>query len=331
MKTTIALSVAATLACAAPAMAQDFYKGKTVSVVIGYTPGGGYDTYGRLLSRHIGRHIPGAPTVMVQNLPGAGSLNAVRQSEATLPKDGTAIIMFNPALVLDALVNPQQVKFNFTESNWVGSIAPEVRVCYTWGKTNIKNWDDLAAAKEINFGATGRGSTNFVNAAMLKRIFNINVKHVLGFPGSAELKLAIERGELDADCGSYSSIPAEWLSDKKINLIVSFSAGPSDVPPEVPYAGKFAKTPEQKELLDIFGASGELGRPVITSKAVPADRVKIIRAAFDATMTDPQFLEEARKLMLPVVPVDGEKAAQIIRKVFQANPETITKVREIME
>ena len=316
-----------------PALAQNsFFKGKTVNLVVGYTPGGGYDAYARLLSRHIGRHIEGSPDVIIQNLPGAGSLNAVRQLEGPMPKDGTYIVAFNPALVLDSLVNPDAIKFNFSKPNWIGSMAPEVRVCYAWGATGIKNWGDLVGKSVINFGSTAKGTTNYINAAMLRKIFDIKVKHVLGFPGSAELKLALERGELDADCGSLSSIPVDWVADKKINLLVSFSAGSqSDLPADVPYIGKFVKTPEQQELLDIFAASGDLGRPIIVSSLVPADRVKTIRAAFDETMTDPQFLADAKKMQLPIVPANGEKAKQIIDHVYQSSPAIIGKAREITE
>ena len=317
---------------AAPALAQDsFYKGKTFTVVIGYSPGGGYDSYGRMLARHINRHIDGRPEVIVQNLPGAGSLNAVRQLDATQPKDGTYLTAFNPALILESLVDPNRIKVKFSDVAWIGSIAPEVRVCYTWGGTGIKTWDEMAAKKEVNFGSTARGTTNFINAAVLRKVFNMPVKHVLGFPGSAELKLALERGELDADCGTWSSIPPEWIADKKINPIVTFAADQPDLPKDLPYIGKFVKTIEQKELLDIFGASGDLGRPIIVSKQVPADRVKILRDAFDATMKDPEFLADAKKMQLPIQAIDGARSTEIIKHVYQASKETIAKVREITE
>ena len=306
MRALLTGSVAAAVLIAVPAMAQTpFYKGKNLTVVIGYTPGGGYDSYGRLLSRHIGHHIDGAPNVVVQNLPGAGCLNAVRQVEATMAKDGTYMVAFNPALILDSLVNPDAIKFNFSESTWIGSIAPEVRVCYTWGGTGIKTWDEMAAKKEVNFGSTARGTTNFINAAVLRKVFNMPVKHVLGFPGSAELK--------------------------KINPIVTFAADQPDLPKDLPYIGKFVKTIEQKELLDIFGASGDLGRPIIVSKQVPADRVKILRDAFDATMKDPEFLADAKKMQLPIQAIDGARSTEIIKHVYQASKETIAKVREITE
>ncbi len=318
---------------AAPALAQEsFYKGKTFTVVIGYSPGGGYDSYGRMLARHINRHIDGRPEVIVQNLPGAGSLNAVRQLEGTHPKDGTYLTAFNPALILESLVDPNRIKVKFSDVAWIGSIAPEVRVCYAWHATGIKTWDDLVARKETVFGSTAKGTANYMNAAMLRRVFDIKVRHVLGFPGSAEQKLALERGELDADCGSWSSLPVEWIAEKKIYPLVSFSASrESSMPADIPYAGKFVKTPAQSEVLEIFAASSEVGRPFIMSKAVPQDRIDMIRKAFDASLKDPQLLADAKKLNLPVQAMTGVDAAKIIAHVYQASPENIAKVREITE
>ena len=318
---------------AAPALAQDsFYKGKTFTVVIGYSPGGGYDSYGRMLARHINRHIDGRPEVIVHNLPGSGSLNAVRQLDATQPKDGTYLTAFNPALILESLVDPNRIKVKFSDVAWIGSIAPEVRVCYAWHATGIKTWDDLVARKETVFGSTAKGTANYMNAAMLRRVFDIKVRHVLGFPGSAEQKLALERGELDADCGSWSSLPVEWIAEKKIYPLVSFSPSrESSMPAEIPYAGKFVKTPAQSEVLEIFAASSEVGRPFIMSKAVPQDRIDMIRKAFDASLKDPQLLADAKKLNLPVQAMTGVDAAKIIAHVYQASPENITKVREITE
>ncbi|MDB5640879.1 MAG: family tricarboxylate transporter, receptor protein, partial [Hyphomicrobiales bacterium] len=153
MSRLISMLCAASALVAAPALAQDsFYKGKNFTVVVGYSPGGGYDSYGRLLARHINRHIEGRPEVIVQNLPGAGSLNAARQLDATQPKDGTYLTAFNPALILESLVDPNRIKVRFSDVAWIGSMAPEVRVCYAWHTTGIKTWDDLVARKETVFG-----------------------------------------------------------------------------------------------------------------------------------------------------------------------------------
>jgi tripartite-type tricarboxylate transporter receptor subunit TctC len=318
-----------------PATAQspaEFYKGKTVSVVIGFSPGGGYDTYGRLLARHIGNHIPGKPNVIVQNLPGAGSLNAVRQMMATQAKDGTIITHFNPGVITDSLTDPEKIKMKFTDVAWVGSVTRDFRVCYVWHATGLKTWDDVKARKEIIFGGTAKGAGSYVNGAILRNVFDIKLRHVLGFPGSAEQRLAIERGELDGDCGSWSSIPDNWIADKKIIPFVSYAAVVSDdMPKDIPYIATFAKNQEQKDILDILGAAGELGRPFIMSKDVPADRLAAIRKAFDETMKDPAFLEDAKKQGVPVVPIGGEEAEKIIKAIYSASPELVAKAKSALE
>lgn len=332
---TAALGAVMAVGMSLPAAAQspaDFYKGKTISLVIGFSPGGGYDTYGRLLARHIGNHIPGKPNVIVQNLPGAGSLNAVRQMMATQPKDGTVITHFNPGVITDSFTDPEKIKMKFTDVSWVGSVTRDFRVCYVWHATGLKTWDDVKARKEVIFGGTAKGAGSYVNGAILRNVFDIKLRHVLGFPGSAEQRLAIERGELDGDCGSWSSIPDNWIADKKIIPFVSYAEVVSDdMPKDIPYIGSFAKTQEQKDILEILGAAGELGRPFIMNKDVPADRLAAIRKAFDETMKDPAFLEDAKKQGVPVVPIDGEGAEKIIKSIYSASPEMIAKAKAALE
>jgi tripartite-type tricarboxylate transporter receptor subunit TctC len=310
----------------------EFYKGKNMTIVVGFSPGGGYDLYARLLGRHIGRHIPGAPDVIVQNAPGAGSLTAVRQLDATLAKDGRYMTAFNPALLLDTLVNPEKTKFNFSNLAWIGSMYPDVRVCYFWHTTGIKTWDDLVARKEINIGATGRGTGAYINAAILKNLFNINMRIITGFPGGAEQVIAIERGELDADCGSWSSVSSEWLREKKVTPVVTFTQDKVEgLPENVRYLGEFAKTQEQKDILSLLTAGGELGRPYVMSQAVPADRVEAIRRAFDASMKDPLLLSEAARLNAPILPARGERAKEIIDRIYSASPDLVEKAKKIIE
>jgi tripartite-type tricarboxylate transporter receptor subunit TctC len=326
-----AAATAVTLAGSCGAMAQtpaEFYKGKTVNLIVGFSPGGGYDQYARLLSRHIGRHMPGNPTFVVQNAPGAGSLTAVRRVEGNLPKDGTAVVTFNPALITEGITEPERTKVNFTEFSYIGSITRDFRVCYMWAPTGVKTWDDVMNRKELNFGGTAKGTGSYVNGAILRNVFGAKIKHILGFPGSAEQRLAIERGELDGDCGSFSSIPEDWVRDKKINVFVMFSPVKTPDMPDVPFIGTFAKTEEQKNVLKILTAAGELGRPYIVSKAVPADRLQALRMAFDETMKDKQFLAEAAKENLPVYPVDGKEAGEIVESIYKFPPDLVTKARQ---
>jgi len=310
----------------------DFFKGKNVNIVVGFSAGGGYDQYARLLSRHIGRHIPGQPNIIVQNSPGAGSLTAVRRIDANLPKDGTAMVTFNPALITESLTDPARIKVKFSDVAWIGSITRDFRVCYTWAATKLKTWEDLANRKEVIFGGTAKGTGSYVNGAILRNVFGLPIRHILGFPGSAEQRLAIERGELEGDCGSWSSIPTEWVRDNKVNTFVVFSeVRTPDMPKDAPYIGRFAKTDEQKQLLQLLGAAGEVGRPYIMSKEVPADRVKAMRAAFDATMEDKAFLADAEKQGLPVFPATGAEAEKIITEINQFSPELVTKAKAAIQ
>lgn len=325
------LTLAAGFASSAHAQA-DFYKGKTINIVVGFTPGGGYDINGRAVARHIGKHIPGNPTIIVQNQPGAGSLSAVRNLNATLPRDGTAIVTFNPGLVTQSIVQPETVKVDFRNLAWVGVVAADYRICYGYGPKGVRTWDDMMSRKEFILGGTGKSSGNYINGSILRHVFNAPVRQILGFPGSAEQRIAIERGELDGDCGSFSSIPPAWLVEKKINPFVRFSEKRSEeIPESAVYIGTFAKTDEQRALLGVLTGGDDIGRPFIMSKEVPADRVAIIRQAFAATMKDPAFLSDMEKLGHPVQPLAGEAAEATVAKMSAASPEVLKKARVIYE
>ncbi len=204
----------------------EFYKGKNVNLVVGFTPGGGYDQYARVFARHYDKHIPGRPNVVVQNSPGAGSLTAVKRLDASLAADGTNIVTFNYGLITESLTHPEKTNVNFTQYRWIGSITQDFRVCYSWHATGMKTWDDVAKRDEVIFGTTGPGTSVYINGAILRNVFGIRVKQILGYPGSAETRLALERGELHADCNSWSSIPEDWIRDKKIIPFVLFHDGP---------------------------------------------------------------------------------------------------------
>ncbi len=239
----------------------DFYKGKTINVIVGFSPGGGYDQYARALARHMGNHIPGNPTLVVQNAPGAGSLTAVRRVEGNLPKDGTAIVTFNPALITESITEPEKTNFKFTDVAFIGSVTRDFRVCFMWHATGAKTWDDAMNRKEVIFGSTARGTGAYVNQAILRNVFGMRARQIMGYPGSAEQRLGIERGELDGDCGSWSSIPEEWIRDKKINAFVSFSPLKTpDMPQDLPFIGDLAKT---------AGTEGGAGNPHRGGRARP--------------------------------------------------------------
>jgi tripartite-type tricarboxylate transporter receptor subunit TctC len=332
----LAMPCAAVAAGLSPsgAVAQDdgFYKGKTINIIVGFSPGGGYDAYARMLARYYGAHIPGTPNVIVQNMPGAGSLAAVRHVASVAPKDGLTIGAFNPGVITDSLTNPEQVKMKFSDVIFLGSITRDFRMCYAWAGTGIKTIKDLQGGREFIMGGTGPGTGNYINGAMLRSLLGLNVKQILGYPGSNELRLGIERGELHGDCGSWSSISEDWIRDKKINAFVSFSpARTPDMPQDVPFAGDLLKDPEKKQILNMLIAAGETGRPYIVAKETPPARVKSLRDAFMATMKDAAFLAEAQKTSLPVNPVDGPTAEKLINAIYQASPEIVAKAKEAIK
>ena len=309
---------------------QNFYAGKTINIVVGFTPGGGYDAYARLLARHYNRFIAGNPTVVVQNMPGAGSLLSVRNLDGAAPKDGTIISAFNPGLLIQSMTIPDKIKVDFQEYAWLGSIGNDLRVCYTWGPKNIKTFDDLLKRDQIIMGDTGAGSSAYVNQKMLQQIFGVKLKQVLGYPGSAEKRIAIERGELDGDCGSWTSIPDDWIRDKKVDVLIRFQKEVSHgLPASVTYAGDIVKDPNKRKLLDLLNAPSEIGRPYILSKAVPADRLAVLRTAFDATMKDAQFNADADKQQLIIDPIQGTKVMGMLKELYSTPPEVVQEAKGI--
>src|SRR4051794_28973469 len=316
-----------------PALAQDaFYRGKSVTIVVGYSAGGGYDQYARLVARHLGRHIPGQPSVIVQNMPGAASMTSVRHLDANAAKDGTVITTFDPGLVLETIAAPETYKVRFSDFRWVGTLLRDIRICYASSVSGIKTWQEMMARKEFLIGNTARGSNAYVNGAILRKVFRAPVRQISGYPGSNEQRLALERGELEGNCGSWTAIPQDWIVNHKINALLRFSPKrPADMPASVPFVNDLASTQEQKDLLDVLNGSGELGRPFIVAKSVPAERVTVLRTAFESMVKDKSFLNEAQKQNLLLDPVTGEEAEKIIATIYAASPELTRRVKDVLE
>jgi tripartite-type tricarboxylate transporter receptor subunit TctC len=309
----------------APAAAQDFYRGKTLTILVGFSPGGGFDLNARVLARHIGRHIPGNPSVIVQNMAGAGSLTAVHYLDQTAAKDGTVIDIFNFGNIGESRLNPDRIKIDFRKFNWIGSISQDLTVCYVWHAVGVKTLAELQKVSRVHMGLTGMGSSSDINQRILKNVFKVPVQQVAGYPGSAEQRIAIERGELDGDCGAWSSIPLEWIEGHKIVPVIR--SGPlfaPDMPRDVPYSVDIAPSERDRQVLRLLLASAQVGRPFIASQAVPAERARILRDAFNATMKDPQFLAELEKLRLPISPKTGEEALKIVEDIY-ATPDDIVQ------
>jgi tripartite-type tricarboxylate transporter receptor subunit TctC len=311
----------------------DFYKGKTVKVIVGYSPGGGHDLNARMLARYIGNHIPGNPKVIVENMPGASSMKSVQYLDNGAPTDGTVIVAFSSGLVTESLTRPDHIPVNLNNYAWVGSLSQEVRVCYMRAELKISNFQDMVKHPEIHFGETGKGSASYIDSGILKEIYGVKLKTILGYPGGSEKKIAVERGELDGDCTSFSTVPIEWVKSGKVKIITRGSTVMlPGLPPETPYIMDLTNDPEKKSLIKFLLSPAYVGRPYIMSKAVPADRVAAIRKAFDNALKDPQLLAEADKLQLPVVgSLTGDEAAAYIAEMYKATPEVISDARKITE
>lgn len=320
----------ATLAFPALAPADDFYTGKTLTIMVGFPPGGGFDANARLLARYIGRHIPGNPAVIVMNAPGAGSLTAVLRLDVNLPTDGTVINIFNFGLIGNSLLRPSEIKVDFRNYAWIGSLSEDVTTCYVWHDGGPKSVAEMKAMGHWKFGAAGSGTSDDINTKILQHIFGVDLAEIFGYNGSADLRLAIERGELDGDCGTWSSIPEDWLTNPKFHPLSRTSPRvPEGMAPDVPYVVDIAPSDEARTLIRFLVADGEIGRPFVVSHAVPADRVRILREAFTRAVTDPDFIAEAKSLRLPVSPKTGAEAEKIVESLYAAPPEIVDGARKI--
>ena len=316
----------------APAIAQDAFNGKTINIVVGYSAGGGYDQYARALARHIGNHIPGQPNAVVQNLPGAASLLAVRHLDTNPAKDGTVITTFDPGLITAHLSPDGVPKVDFREYKWIGAMLRDIRVCYAWHATGVQTWNDLMARKEFLIGATARGSNAYVNGAILRHVMNAPVRQISGYPGSNEQRLALERGELEGNCASWSALPPAWITEKKAFPLVRFSRSRgAGMPESVPYVSDLAKDAETKQLLDLMNAPTDLGRPFIVAKQTPDANVSILRRAYEATLKDKAFLAEMTKQKLPIDSVPGQDAQAIVESIYSANPVLLKKMVQVLQ
>ena len=308
------------------AKAQDnFFAGKVINLTVGISAGGGYDQYARLLARHYTRHIPGNPTIVVRNMPGAGSLNAVLYTGEVAPPDGLTVTAFNSGLVNDTINEGDKAKIKFSQFAWIGSMARDLRVCFAMKESGIRSLEDLKRQRVV-FGGSGVGSSSANNVAMIRNLFGLDIKIISAYRGNSEMYLAAERGEISGSCASWSSLPEHWLKDSKINLLTRLSATTApDLPDTVKFLGDLAPSDEARGIMDFLLASGEVGRPLIVSKKTPAERIKTLQKAFDATMRDPEFLADAKKQNLPISPVGGIEAEQLVAKMIAASPAIIEK------
>jgi tripartite-type tricarboxylate transporter receptor subunit TctC len=333
---TVATAVLAFVPAAA-AWAQspaEFYKGKNVDLMVGYSAGGGYDVYARMLGRYIGKHIPGNPTVVVKNLEGAGSLRLANALYNSLPKDGTVFGTVARGAAFDPLLGNKAAQFDASKFNWIGSANDEVSVCVAWHDSGIIKIEDTFD-KELVVGGTGPSADTDQFPRIVNGVLGTKMKIVSGYPGGNDVSLAMERGEVQGRCGwSWSSVIStrkDWFDSKKINVLVQLSLNKHPDLPNVPAILDLAKTAEQKQILSLVFARQALGRPFVAPPGIPQDRVDALRKAFMDTMKDPEFLAEAEKAKLEITPISGEEVQKIVVEAYKVDPAIAKKTEELLK
>jgi tripartite-type tricarboxylate transporter receptor subunit TctC len=323
---TVAAAVLAACACA-PAQAQsveEFYTGKTITLAIGFTPAGGYDLYGRLVARHLGRHIPGKPNIIAQNMPGAGSMRAAQHLYSVAPKDGTALATFGRQMGITPLLNPA-AQYDGTKFTWLGSVTNEVSTCVTWNTSPVKTWGDLLK-HEVTFAGDGPGADPDVFANLYNNVFNTKIKIIAGYRGTNPMILAMERKEVDGFCGlSWSTVKSrhmDWYKNKTMNVLVQAALKKEADIPEVPLAFDLATTEEQRQVLKVFLYGQEMARPFAAPPGIPADRRNALLAAFEKMLKDPEFLAEIKKLNVDLNPISGAAIDQMLKELY-ATPKNV--------
>jgi len=318
---------------AAPAGAQsvaEFYAGKQITLIVGSTTGGGYDTQARLVARHIGRHIPGNPTVIVQNMPAAGSLAATNHMFNIAPKDGSTIALVQRGMLLIKNWNPAQVRFDLGRFNFLGSVNREVALAVSRADAPVKTAQQLFTTELIT-GATS-GIDPEITPRLLNALIGTKFKLVMGYPGVNEIVLALERGEVQALADwSISSIKVArptWIAEKKINLLMQIALERDPEFAQVPFALDFVQNDEDRRVMELYLTQKTVARPVLAPPGVPADRIAALRTAFAALAQDESFLADARKAKLDVNLVAGPEVDKVVALITSASPETAQRLQK---
>ena len=324
------LSIAARADVAAAQSVEAFYKGNRVTINIGYTPGGVYDIYARTIARHLGKHIPGRPTVVPVNMPGAGSMKAANYIYAQAPKDGTHIAVFARGLAMQPLLDDTGVQYDATRLNWLGSPASEVSVVFSWHSKPFKTVADLKA-REMVVPATGTGADSAIFPFVMNGVLGTRFKVVTGYPGAAETMLSIERGETDGSAatswGNFVTARAGWVRDKKVNIILQLAMRKLSALGEVPLIMDLPTSEEDRKVLELIFVRQSMSYPFVAPPDVPPARLRALQRAFELTLNDPEFLADAKQQKLEVEPVGGDEIQALVRGVYASPPAVITRAR----
>src|SRR4029079_10735401 len=327
-----AILAASLLLSGSAARAADFYQGKQVTIVVGFSAAGTYDATARLFARHLGRHLAGKPTVIVRNMPGAGSLVATNSLYSSLPKDGTTLGVVGGGIVLEPLLNNPQATYDARRFNWIGGRTPDNFLCLVWHTVPVNALRDVMR-RETVVGATGPGSRTLTYPKALNELTGTKFKIVSGYPGGNEITLALERGEVEGYCGwalgSIKTRAPDWIRDGKIRPLAQFTLSKSGVLPKVPLATELASTENGRRAIEFLAADLVRAWPLVAPPDVPAERVAELRAAFNAMMRDPQLLADAAGQGLDIDPVSGGEIAALVDRLYATPPDVLDLVRKI--
>jgi tripartite-type tricarboxylate transporter receptor subunit TctC len=317
--------------------AADYYKGKSVTITVGSSSGGGYDGYARFLARHWGQLIPGKPKFIVKNMPGAGSLKATNHLYNVAPKDGTEIGAIQNGVVFEPLFKVmgkgREAKFDATKLSWIGAVTRETSVMVVWHTSPFKSIADVRKTQVLT-GASGATTSYAVYPRLMNATMGTNIRVVMGYRGTSGITLALERGEIQAMTGwDYSSLASrkgQWLKDNKVRILVQFGNEKHPMMPNVPLASSLTTNKVNRDVLELIAARQDIGRPYVAPPAVPAVAMTALRASFQTMMKDADFLKEGAKLRIEVHPSNAQQALAIIQRAYAAPPDVVAKARQIL-
>ena len=334
MRSFTAISLSLLFTGATPLAAQpDALAGKAVQMIIGFGPGGGYDLWGRTVGRHIGKHLPGNPNVVPQNMPGAGSYTAASYIFNIAPRDGTVLGIIARDAALGPLSGATGARFDPTKLSWIGTPAKETNVCIAYHTAQVKTAQDLLD-KPLIVGDTGPGTGTRSYPKALNELLGMKFKLVGGFPASSDVFLAMERGEVEGICESLDSIKIrrpDWIPTKKISVLLQAGAEPNPELTGVPFVLDLARDSEQRQAIEFLYAGQGIGRPFVAPPYLSPDRLKMLRDAFNATMKDAEFVAEAKKSKLDLEPEDGEHLSALIAKIYATPKPIVDKVTALIK
>jgi tripartite-type tricarboxylate transporter receptor subunit TctC len=311
----------------------EFYKGRNVELYVGYSVGGGYDLYARLLARHMGKHIPGNPTVVTKNMEGAGSLRLANWLYRVAPKDGSVFGMIGRGTAFDPLLGNKSAQFDAVRYTWIGSANNEVSICVAWHTAGMTKFSDLLE-KELVVGGTSASADTDQFPKIANGVLGTKFRIVTGYPGGNEIGLAMERGEVQGRCGwSWSSVKSthqQWFDQKKFHILVQLALAKHPELPDVPLIIDLAKTDEERQILKLIFARQVMGRPFLAPPDLPRDRTEALRKAFMDTMRDQEFLADADRAQLEITPVPGAEIEKLMKDVHQGSGDIAQKAAALL-